>query len=144
MGAKDIEVRSYPLGHRQVASAGEELFLIETPGPRNRHGAIVNDLPVYRQMYRLHRVQVHSTLLPFYSSTILPSTLLLFYSSTLLLSYSSTLLLLMTPAMRGRSDEERLGTATLQSLASAVSRLLAAARRESEALNRTKIRRFVT
>ena len=94
MGAKDIEVRSYPLGHRQVASAGEELFLIETPGPRNRHGAIVNDLPVYRQMYRLHRVQVHSTRLPFYSSTILPSypsTVLLFYSSTLLLFYSSTL-----------------------------------------------------
>ena len=32
-GAKTIEARSYPLGHRNIARPGERLFVIETPGP---------------------------------------------------------------------------------------------------------------
>jgi hypothetical protein len=46
LGAKTIEARTFPLGHRKIANASEELFLIETPGPKNVHGAIVDDLPV--------------------------------------------------------------------------------------------------
>lgn len=46
LGAKPVEARGYPLGHRNIANANENLFLIETPGHKNVHGAVVDDLPV--------------------------------------------------------------------------------------------------
>ncbi len=47
-GAKSIEARRYPLGHRSgsIANAGEELFLIETPGARNSNGAVLDGLAI--------------------------------------------------------------------------------------------------
>lgn len=42
-GAKTIESRHFYLGHRNIANQGEELFLIETPGPRNVLGAVLGD-----------------------------------------------------------------------------------------------------
>lgn len=46
MGAKTVEARTFPLGYRKIANPGEDLFLIETPGPRNIKGAMVENLPV--------------------------------------------------------------------------------------------------
>ena len=44
-GVKTIEARGYPLGHRQIAAAGEELFLIETP-PKKANVALLGDAPL--------------------------------------------------------------------------------------------------
>ena len=46
LGVKSIEARTFPLGHRNIATADEELFLIETPGAKNAHGAVVDDIPI--------------------------------------------------------------------------------------------------
>ena len=46
LGAKTVEARSYRLGHRNIVNAGEDMFLIETPGPKHVRGAVVNDLAV--------------------------------------------------------------------------------------------------
>ena len=45
--AKTIEARTYTLGHMYMAHAGQELFLIETRGPRNVHGGVVDAWPVF-------------------------------------------------------------------------------------------------
>ena len=42
-GLKSVEARRYPLGHRKIATAGEELFLIETPG-QTTHNALLGDM----------------------------------------------------------------------------------------------------
>ena len=45
LGAKTIEARTYRLGKGNIAQAGEEMFLIETPG-KGMKGALVGDWPV--------------------------------------------------------------------------------------------------
>ena len=45
LGAKTVEARRFPLGHRNIAHAGEELFLIETP-PKCASAGVVSDHPV--------------------------------------------------------------------------------------------------
>ena len=45
-GAKTIEARSYALGHRGIAQAGEKMFLIETPGSKSASLAVVGDLSI--------------------------------------------------------------------------------------------------
>jgi len=45
-GTKTIEARTFPLGHRNIANPGEELFLIETLGPKNVLGAVLGDQAV--------------------------------------------------------------------------------------------------
>ena len=42
-GVKTIEARTFPLGHRNIANQCEELFLIETAGPKNVLGAVLGD-----------------------------------------------------------------------------------------------------
>ena len=44
LGAKTIEAGTCALGHRNIAHAGEEMFLIETPGSKSRTSAVVDDL----------------------------------------------------------------------------------------------------
>ena len=46
LGAKTIEARTYALGHRSIAHAGEEMFLIETPGSKSASPAVVGDLSI--------------------------------------------------------------------------------------------------
>ena len=41
-GVKTVEVRTYPLGDRNLGGDYEDLFLIETPGSRNLKGALVD------------------------------------------------------------------------------------------------------
>ncbi len=41
LGCKTEEIRTYPLGRRGIAEAGEQMFLIETPGAKNAHGALL-------------------------------------------------------------------------------------------------------
>ena len=41
-GVKTVEVRTYPLGDRNLDGDYEDLFLIETPGSRNLKGALVD------------------------------------------------------------------------------------------------------
>ena len=45
LGVKVVEARRCPLGHRDIASAGEELFLIETP-PKGADAALLGDSPL--------------------------------------------------------------------------------------------------
>lgn len=44
-GAKTIEARRYPLGHRNITHAGEEQFLIETPS-KTANAAILGDAKI--------------------------------------------------------------------------------------------------
>ena len=46
LGAKTIEARTYALGHRSIAHAGEEMFLIETPDSKRAKSAVVDDMPI--------------------------------------------------------------------------------------------------
>ena len=46
LGAKTIEARTYALGHRSIAHAGEEMFLIETLGSKRSKPAVVGDLSI--------------------------------------------------------------------------------------------------
>ena len=57
-GAKSIEVRSYALGHRCIAKAGEEVWIVETRGPcaSASTNAVVQDAAIAPRRQEAHIV----------------------------------------------------------------------------------------